>query len=178
MTWAQVRAHYCLLFSSHFCRFGQPWNPGWNTAEVCFWSFPWPCSGSSPTATSLARTPCAPEMCETMLWRPWESVTVWENHGKLRSRTMWNRLKLAASPCEQVPPGFILYIVSDQPRKWMSIHKLTHVAWQNSKSTKNEMLSQNWLILFFSSNWHIILAYVPSHLDFLEPGSAFCLSEL
>ena len=20
--------HYCLLFSSHFCRFGQPWNPG------------------------------------------------------------------------------------------------------------------------------------------------------
>lgn len=52
---------FCLLCSSHFCRVLAALNSWLFPAEVCFWSFPWPYSGSSPTATSLARTPCAPD---------------------------------------------------------------------------------------------------------------------
>ena len=66
-------------------------------------------------------------------------------------------VKQAACPSEQVPPGFIL--VSDQPWKWMSIKKLTHISWQKSKSTKTEMIDPSLVdhafLIKLAHNWSL-----------------------
>ena len=66
-------------------------------------------------------------------------------------------VKQAACPSEQVPPGSIL--VSDQPWKWMSIQKLTHISWQKSKSTKTEMIDPSLVdhifLIKLAHNWSL-----------------------
>ena len=171
----------CFLFSSHFCRFGQPWNLA-ETQLRCVSDLSLDLALGVHLLRLLWRERLVPR--KSAIHHAVEALRIREIFlGKPWKTAFKDDVKQIETGCKSLRTGAsrvytIYYIVSDRPRKWMSIHKLTHVAWQNSKSTKNEMLSQNWLILFFSSNWHIIGAYVPSHLDFLEAGSAFCLSEL